>query len=71
MMRKVQNVAIITKLVGAFYPALGCATALIPQNSIVIEMAPEHELARINKLYRHQPDALHMIFRHTRMETIP
>ena len=70
-MRKVQSAAVITQLEGAVYPALGCATALIRQNSIVIERAPEHEIAGINELYRHQSNALHMIFIHTHMETIP
>jgi hypothetical protein len=71
MMRKAQSVAVITKLVGAFYSTLGCAMALIRQNSIIIETAPGHELAGINELYRHQSNALHMIFAGTPMETIP
>jgi hypothetical protein len=71
MMRKVQSAAVITEPVGAFYPALGGATALIRQNSIVIERASEHEIAGINELYRHQSNTLHMIFVHTPTETIP
>jgi hypothetical protein len=70
-MRKVQSAAVITDLAGAFYLALGCATALIRQNPIVIERAPEHQIAGINELYRHQSNALHMIFVHTHMRTIP
>jgi hypothetical protein len=70
-MRKVEGATVIAELVGAFYPALGGATALIRQTSIVIERAPGHEIAGINELYPHQSNALHMIFACTPMETIP